>query len=757
MSGRYDDVARAIAQKDAGSALRLIFERDRAVVRFGRKLESEVWDFKADCPKLASDTNSENAWAHIAADVIGFHNNRGGLIIFGINDHTFEFTGATRTLDTKQFNDRIRPYVGDTIWVDYLREYIRPDQRYLGVALIPPRGPAVARFKKSAPSISGKRHFERSGTAIREGDSTKIYDPPAADRITRGQSEPVFGDRYSVDEPYFRILAPEYLHFLQRGALGVTLEQSMRDTRVSVTSLIGVGGLGKTALATWAVNRAYDRDDYAFIVSTTAKDRELSASGILGLTPQLTSYEDLLDQISDVLGVPEIKDEPMAVREKEVRALIEGGNGLLFVDNLETVDDKRLISFLDDLPTGVKALVTSRRNSVRIAARPINVGPLADNEIVNFIKLLSTERPYSHVGGIRDAEALSIGKAWDGIPLALRWSIARTRSVPELMRQAEATAQQKLHGEQLLEFSFRRVFETLTVAERSVLESLSVLEQPIPTEAVVAASGSPDSQVLDALDELVDDAMVQRVFDPDRNDYCYTILSVTRSFARNDMQRRPENARGIQRRLTSWFEATDVANEDERLVVREIRSGRNADDTALVDLARTAEKRGDLDGAEKLYRQALARNPRSWRAARGAAEFFKQKRRNTVEALAMYEIAGANAPRAGSDRMLIFREWGLLLRDSGRPGATTLAEEQLVKALKEAPNDAIARHAMATCLDKRGAYRKVIDLLEPTLQTQNEITMRKSWPLLLRAFDKTNEKLKYLQLRTQLDSLAENP
>ncbi len=746
----YDDIARAVSQKNVNAIIRLLFEGRPPKLRVGRSVETELWDFKADCPGAAHDVQSENAWAHIAADVLAFHNNRGGLLIFGIEDARFKFTGATRNLDSKRFNDRIRRYVGDLIWVDYHREFIQADQRYLGVAVVPPRGPAVARFKAAAPELKGKKLFERGGSALREGDSTRVFDPKAADSFSRQQSAPTYGDRYSIDEPYARVLAPEYFHFLPRGALGAQVEASLRDPRVAVTSLIGVGGIGKTALATWVANRAYEANDFNFIVSTTAKDRELSATGILGLSAPLTSYEDLLDQILDVLGFPEVKREPVGVRETYVRDLLADSGGLLYVDNLETVDDKRMIEFLDNLPLGVKALVTSRRNSVRTAARPMDVPPLTDREIVAFVRLLGDEGAFSHIRVLSDADALKLGHAWDGIPLALRWAIARTKSVAEMMAQTDVQSGMRVQGEQLLEFSFRRVFDKLNNAERAVLHTLSVLEQPLPTEAVVAGAGAPDFQVLDALDELADDSIVYRVFDADRNDYCFTILPITRAFTRLDMQRKPEISRQIQRRLTSWFEATDVANEDERLVVREVRSGRNSDDSALVDLAIAADRRGDLDGAEKLFRQALARNPRSWRAARAAAEYYRQRRRNYVEALTLYEVAGANAPKRGLERGVIFREWGLLLRESGRPDAVAAAEERLLVAHAQIPDDPVARHALASCLDKRGAYRRVIELLEPVIDTRNEKTKKQSLPLLLRAYERTNELLKASELRGRL-------
>jgi hypothetical protein len=106
----------------------------------------------------------------------------------------------------------------------------------------------------------------------------------------------------------------------------------------------------------------------------------------------------------------------------------------------------------------------------------------------------------------------------------------------------------------------------------------------------VVGAGVKDALALDAVNELVDCPIAQRVFVADRNDYCFTILSITRAFTRSDLQKRPEVSRLVQRRLTSWFDAVDVVNDQEHLVVREIRTGQGADDTALIDLANAAAK-----------------------------------------------------------------------------------------------------------------------------------------------------------------------
>jgi hypothetical protein len=75
---RDEEIARAIRQRDLESVMRLMFAGDPPVPRTGFKTETELWDFKGDCPKLGRD--GEAGWAEIASDVLAFHNQRGGIL-----------------------------------------------------------------------------------------------------------------------------------------------------------------------------------------------------------------------------------------------------------------------------------------------------------------------------------------------------------------------------------------------------------------------------------------------------------------------------------------------------------------------------------------------------------------------------------------------------------------------------------------------------------------------------------------------------
>ena len=748
----YKDLELAIRQREVRAIVRLMFESSFPQLRCGFKTENELWDFKNDCPKPTKE--NINAWCEIARHVLAFHNNKGGIIIFGINND-YSFSGVTIRLDSKLINDQLRKFLSDRIWVEFHREFIQPDQRYLGLALIPPRGPVIERFKTKAPEVNGRCLFRSNDSAIREGDSSRILTKEEADKFAHTVATPTLGKIYEVDEPFYRILSPEYIHFVRRDIPCKRIEEAIKDPRTAVASIVGIGGLGKTALATWAALRSYEKKDFEFIVAITAKDRELTSTGIQSLKPKLTSFESLLDGILEVLGFPDIKTKSIDPKKNEVMSLLKNSNGLLYVDNLETVDDTRIVTFLDNLPVGVRAIVTSRRSIVRTSVHPIDLGPLTDEEINEFISSLSSLSGLGYVANFSPAERKRIGESCNGIPLAIRWVLSRSKTELEALSNADSLTKAERRGEELLEFSFRRVFDQMLQEERTMIQVLSLFQKPLSTEAIIVGTKLSSFKFQAAADRLVDDALVQRIFDPDQNDYCYTLFPIVRSFVYLQVSKTPNLESDIRNTLTNWFEAIDVKDTDERLVIREIRQGKESSELALLDLAISAESRGDLQSAETLFKQALSRNQKSWKVAWKYAEFVRHKKRNTTEALRLYEQAAANAPRRGNERSRIFREWGMLLKDSGDPTSTDLAIEKFKIALIETPNDEYAIHALAHMLSRKGMYIPVIELLEPLLKHPKKITREKTLPLLLEAYKYNRDTINIERIKTEIEKLNE--
>jgi len=178
-----------------------MFEPAAVVVKSGFRTEGELWDYKADCPR--PEKAAVNAWADLAVEVLAFHNHRGGILVFGIRNDDYSFAGAKTFLDSKLLNEQLRRFLGDRVWVEFHREFMRQDQKYLGIAVVPPRGPVLERFRADAPEAGGRRRFAVGDSAIREGDSTRLLRKQEADEYARRLLVPTVGRLYAVDEPFF--------------------------------------------------------------------------------------------------------------------------------------------------------------------------------------------------------------------------------------------------------------------------------------------------------------------------------------------------------------------------------------------------------------------------------------------------------------------------------------------------------------------------------------------------------------------------
>ncbi|HEX6699907.1 MAG TPA: hypothetical protein VF101_04175 [Gaiellaceae bacterium] len=288
-----------------------------------------------------------------------------------------------------------------------------------------------------------------------------------------------------------------------------------------------------------------------------------------------------------------------------MRELLTNSDGLIYVDNLETVDDPRVIEFLDDLPVGAQAIVTSRRLRVRVSVRPVDIGALSLDEADQLIRSLHDLPGLGYVADFSRSEIEKISEACDRLPLAIRWTLLRAGTAAEALQRAEKLRSAARQASELLEFTFRRVFEQMSGPEKAVMRTLSVLQDPSSIEGVMAGAGIQGHLVIDALDGLVADALVQRSFDSEENAYAYSVAPLTRSFLVTEMRESRHEGGAIRRRLADWYEARDVSNLDDRMIIRELRQGRGSPEAALLDIAQAAQRRGDAKTAQEMYEQAL--------------------------------------------------------------------------------------------------------------------------------------------------------
>ena len=115
---QFQDIAKAIRQSNVAAIAGLMFDPKSWNLRPGYCTETEFWDYKVTGP--SPGTGQAEEWAEFAKDVLAFHNNKGGVIVFGVANG-FRVVRYRSQLDSKLLNDRLRKYIGDKVWLDCIR------------------------------------------------------------------------------------------------------------------------------------------------------------------------------------------------------------------------------------------------------------------------------------------------------------------------------------------------------------------------------------------------------------------------------------------------------------------------------------------------------------------------------------------------------------------------------------------------------------------------------------------------------------
>lgn len=154
--------------------------------------------------------------------------------------------------------------------------------------------------------------------------------------------------------------------------LAFVAEALAPDVRNWGVIITGAGGVGKTALAVRAAESAPKH--FRRIIFLSAKQRALSPNGVYDLGDfVLRGYLEMLNAIAFEIGRPALKQSPENERAPLLRLELEQTNVLLVLDNLESLtedDRERLFAFLNHLPHGCSAIVTSRFAVRRLVPAP---------------------------------------------------------------------------------------------------------------------------------------------------------------------------------------------------------------------------------------------------------------------------------------------------------------------------------------------------------------------------------------------------
>jgi LuxR family glucitol operon transcriptional activator len=230
-----------------------------------------------------------------------------------------------------------------------------------------------------------------------------------------------------------------------------------------VVSILGDGGIGKTALALKVAYELLDDPKQAFdvFVWVTAKATVLTVNEIRRIN----------DAVQDSLGLfalaaRELGGDPQSDPTAELLSYLETFKVLLILDNMETVLDQRLRDFLLELPLGSKVVITSRIGLG--IENPVQLAPLTQDESANLLRAVARIRQVPSLVSLPQDQVVSLAAAMNGHPAYIKWFVSGVQSG---RRPEELLSDNTL----LLDFCMSNVFEYLSEEARAVLRSMQAL------------------------------------------------------------------------------------------------------------------------------------------------------------------------------------------------------------------------------------------------------------------------------------------
>ncbi len=328
--------------------------------------------------------------------------------------------------------------------------------------------------------------------------------------------------------------------YVRRPRLEEEVEDALQNDRHPIITLVGRGGIGKTALTLKTLHQIAESNRFEAIIWFSARDVDLTPSGPKVVKPRALTEREIAEQyVGLITGRDLTKDERSNAMNVMAKHLREGPHTpTLFVfDNFETLRSPiDLFQWLDThirLPN--KVVITSRFRDFK-ADFPIEVQGMepeeAENLIDNTWTRLNASMPLS--SRMRDY----IIEASNGHPYVIKILLGEVANTGSVGNPAQILARQ----DEILDALFERTFSNLTPLAMRVFLTLSCWRSLVPqiaVEAVLLRHRAPGCDPARACDELVRMSLIERLSAEDGNDFLSVPLSAA-LFGKKKLETSPQ-------------------------------------------------------------------------------------------------------------------------------------------------------------------------------------------------------------------------
>ncbi|MHA1222556.1 MAG: ATP-binding protein [Candidatus Heimdallarchaeaceae archaeon] len=399
----------------------------------------------------------------------------------------------------------------------------------------------------------------------------------------------------------------------------LNLINSEQDRVITIT---GAGGVGKTAIALKVAYTYLVETESPFetILWFSAKERKLTDYGIVSLTPEIESSQQLVEDMLDILNpdkLEELKTKNMATEDyiEYLYDFFSSQKCLIVIDNLETIiEDNELVEIIKNIPRPSQVLITSRKGLGEIERR-YPLGDMLESDAIRLFKLIARERNISQVLNLREKIIGKLVKRVRCYPLLIKWSLGQIA----LGRDIEEAFSDIFSGDsEIAKFSFNDVFKLLKEESKRVLYVMIIAgDRPISKHILRTVANLNEDELDDVLRELTITSFIYQVPVEVENKIVtkYTMLELTRGFIQNKLD---EDKKLLENLITRYYDLSDQIRDLEKSKIslsHHLQSIgiKTIDDKIAYNYVKTAknyEDKDEIEEAEKNYKLAVESAPR---------------------------------------------------------------------------------------------------------------------------------------------------
>ncbi|SDL68831.1 NB-ARC domain-containing protein [Catalinimonas alkaloidigena] len=466
-----------------------------------------------------------------------------------------------------------------------------------------------------------------------------------------------------------------------------------------VVSVLGDGGIGKTALA---LKVAYDIVDmnescpFELIIWTSAKTTMLTTKGIEEIHTAITDYSGLIAEISISIGGEN--------KLNEILEYLAYFNTLIVIDNLETIQTEEVRNFIRNAQTKCHILITSRIGLGELEY-PRKLNGLSESESAKLIREIARIRNSETLLRLPQKTLVEISSKLYFNPLAIKWFVSTVETgIPphEVINNKE----------NLLEFCLTNVYEKLSSGAISILKTIRASRKKVTNAEIIYLSNLDPLDTRKHLIELFKTTLISRQIEDGSNyeqvtyfisDFAKDFLSkkypIEQEYIKNHIKKSKELNTGISQikkvQKYNIFALNALVYENQNQMIS----------AKFLQEALIFSKNGDFESALQKVKEAKNIDPNYFEVYRVGA-FIKATQGDLLSADEDYKLGLEIAPN--NLRLLYYYAQFLMFKLEDINSALFYAKN----VYNQQPNHPYTAFLIARCWNYSQEFNKAIQVIK---------------------------------------------